>query len=165
LLRPFQVEVAVFDPFLSQKGAEALGVEKLSTVGEAFARGDVVTNHLADVPATVRLLRGEHFERLPHNGTFINTGRGGTVDHDGLLRVLRERPDVTALLDVSDPEPLPLGHPLWDLPNVQVSGHIAGSIGDEMERLGEFALDEFERWMRGEPLDYAISLDMLERMA
>jgi phosphoglycerate dehydrogenase-like enzyme len=165
LLRSFQVKVLVFDPFLSYKGAELLGVEKVVCLEEAFARGDVISNHLADVPETVKMLRGEHFTLMPRNATFINTGRGGTVDHDGLLQVLRTRPDLTALLDVTDPEPLPLDHPLRDLSNVQLSAHIAGSIGDEVERMGEFAIDEFDRWSRGEPLQAPITLAMLETMA
>ena len=164
LLRSYQVKVRVFDPLLSQKGAESLGVEKVETLEEAFSRGDVVTNHLADVKATVRMLRGEHFALMPRNATFINTGRGGTVDQVGLLEVLRTRPDIMALLDVTEPEPLPLEHPLRNLPNVQLSAHIAGSIGDEVERMGEFAFHEFERWTREEPLHAPVTPAMLDVM-
>ena len=110
-------------------------------------------------------MRREHFVLMPLDATFINTGRGGTVDHEGLLQVLTARPDIMALLDVTDPEPLPLDHPLRDLPNVQLSAHIAGSIGNEVERMGEFAIDEFERWSRGEPLQAPIAVGSLETMA
>jgi phosphoglycerate dehydrogenase-like enzyme len=164
LLRPFKLRVLVFDPFLSQKGAESLGVERVETLEEAFACGDVVSNHLADVPTTKGILRSEHFALLPDNATFINTGRGQTVRHDEMIGVLRIRPDVTALLDVTDPEPLPLDHPLRELPNVHVSGHIAGSIGDEVGRLPDLVLEEFERWLAGEPLQHEVSSLMLETM-
>lgn len=164
LLRPFQLRVTCFDPFLSVKGAESLGVEKVE-LSVAFAQGDVVSNHLANVPATVGMLRGEHFEAMPTNATFINTGRGPTVNHDDLVRVLKARPDFSALLDVTEPEPLPLGHALRTLPNAHLTSHIAGSIGDEVARMGNYALDEFERWKRGEPLRYAVTPQMLETMA
>lgn len=165
LLRPFHLNTVVYDPFLTSEAAELLGVEKVDSLEAAFSRGDVVSNHLADLTATFRMLRGEHFALLPKNATFINTGRGRTVDHEELLQFLQARPDVTALLDVTDPEPLPLTHPLRALPNTLISGHIAGSIGDEVERMGDFAIEEFERWQRGEPLHYAITPRMLETMA
>jgi phosphoglycerate dehydrogenase-like enzyme len=72
---------------------------------------------------------------------------------------------LTALLDVTDPEPLDRGSELWTLPNIQISSHIAGSQGNELGRVANFAMDEFERWKRGEPLKYAVTLDGLQRMA
>jgi phosphoglycerate dehydrogenase-like enzyme len=164
-LRPFHPRVIVFDPFLSHKVAEHLGVEKVETLEEAFARGHIVSNHLADLPATYGLLRGSHSQLMPPSSTFINTGRGRTLDHDELLVFMQERPDVRALLDVTAPEPLPLDHPLRALPNVHVSGHIAGSIGDETVRLADFAIEEFEAWTTGQPLRHAEAADMLATMA
>ncbi|RYX83645.1 hydroxyacid dehydrogenase [bacterium] len=164
LLRPFDLRVIVFDPFLSYKGAEALGVEKVE-LEEAFATGDVVSNHVADLPATYDLIRGEHLCLMPKNATFINTGRGRTVNQDELEQVFARRDDLTALLDVTEPEPLPLDHPLRRLPNVHLTCHIAGSIGDEVGRMGEYALQEFERWQNGEPLRYAVNREMLDTMA
>ncbi len=164
LLRPFRLKVVVFDPFLSQADATALGVEKVE-LAEAFASADVVSNHLAAIPATAGMLNGTLFSSMRENATFINTGRGGTVNHDDLISVFRARPDLTALLDVTDPEPLALEEPLWTLPNIHISGHIAGSIGNERARNADYAIDEFERWSRGEPLLYAVTLAALERMA
>jgi len=165
LLRPFHLRVLCYDPYLSQKGAELLGVEKIESLEEAFRRGDVVSNHIADTPATVGLITGSHFSMLPHNAVFINTGRGTTVRAEEFLSAMMSRPDLTALLDVTEPEPLPLNHPLRALPNVYISGHIAGSIGAELERMGDLALDEFERWRTGQPLRYAVTPAMLETMA
>jgi len=164
-LRPFHLKVLVFDPFLSHKHAEMIGAEKVERLEDAFSRGDIVSNHLADLPPTYGLIRASHFGLMPRNATFINTGRGRTVDHDGMLAFLLARPDVTALLDVTDPEPLPRAHPLRALPNLRVSGHIAGSIGDEVGRMGDLAIEEFERWRRGEPIRHGVSLEQLETMA
>jgi len=165
LLRPFHLRVVVFDPYLSTKGAEHLGVEKVESLHDAFAAGDAVSNHLADIPATIGLIRGHHMEVLPQNATFINTGRGRTVDHDALLKVFGSRTDLTAVLDVTDPEPLPLAHPLRALPNVHLTNHIAGSIGEEVSRMGQIAVEEFEAWQLGRPLRYAITPEMLDTMA
>jgi len=164
-LRPFRLRVLVFDPFLSHKATELLGAEKVETLEEAFARGDIVSNHLAEVPATRGMLCGRHFDAMPANATFINTGRGQTANHDELLEVFGRRTDLTALLDVTEPEPLPLDHPLRGLSNVVISGHIAGSIGDEVGRMGDLVLAEFERWTRSEALHYAVTPQMLEKMA
>jgi phosphoglycerate dehydrogenase-like enzyme len=164
LLRPFHLRVLVFDPFLSFKAADALGVEKVE-LNQAFERGDVVTNHLADVPDTVGLLKGEHFASMPKHATFLNTGRGKTVNHADLTRVFASRPDLTALLDVTEPEPLPLNHSLRRLPNVHISGHIGGSIGREFGRVADYALEEFEAWAAGRPLRFEVTPEMLEQTA
>jgi phosphoglycerate dehydrogenase-like enzyme len=108
------------------------------------------------------MLDGVLFAAIKENATFINTGRGATVNQHEMLKVLRVRPDITALLDVTDPEPLPLDHPLRALSNVHISGHIAGSIGDERERVADLVVEEFDRWRVGEPLHHAVSLPSLE---
>lgn len=164
LLKAFSLRVLVFDPFLSKEEAVALGVEKVG-LDEAFARGFVVSNHLANNPQTVGMLTGAHFAQLRPGAVFINTGRGQTVKEDELREVFRGRPDLTALLDVTWPEPCPPDSPLWELPNVRLSSHIAGSIHDETRRMADWCLDELERWTVGEPLQFAVSLELLETMA
>jgi phosphoglycerate dehydrogenase-like enzyme len=164
LLKPFNLKVIVFDPFLPDESAAQMGVEKV-TLDEAFARGHVVSNHLANLPQTVKMLREEHFSSMSPGATFINTGRGATVDEEGLIGVLRARPDITALLDVSFPEPPSEGSPFYELPNAQLTSHIAGSLGDEVVRMADYVLEEFARWRNGDPLRYGVSLEMLETMA
>ena len=163
LLRPFRLRVLVFDPFLSRQDAESLGVEKVE-LAAAFARGNIVSNHLACVPATVGMLDGALLSSMSANATFINTGRGPTVNHADLLSVFRARPDLNAFLDVTDPEPLPRESPLWSLPNIHISAHIAGSKGEEVGRVADFAIEEFQRWSREQPLRYSITLEALERI-
>ncbi len=72
-----------------------------------------------------------------------NTGRGTKVVEADLVRVLQARPDLTALLDVTAPEPPPQESPLWQLPNVVISPHIGGTIGNEVGRLAECVIEEF----------------------
>ncbi|WP_395088835.1 hydroxyacid dehydrogenase [Armatimonas sp.] len=164
LLKPFALKVLVFDPFLSEEDAVALGVEKVS-LDAAFSRGFVVSNHLANNPQTVAMLTGAHFAKLRPGAVFINTGRGQTVIESELVAVLKIRPDLTALLDVTWPEPCPSDSGLWELPSVRLSSHIAGSVNDETRRMADWCLDEFECWQAGETLRYAVTLEMLETMA
>ena len=163
-LQRFQMRILVFDPYLSVEEAALLGVEKVD-LATAFARGQVVSNHLADLPSTTGMLDGTLLSSMLPNATFINTGRGRTVNTPEFIAVLRARADLTALLDVTDPEPLTKESALWSLPNVSITSHIAGSKGGEIERMADFAIEEFERWSRGEALHYSVSLEALERMA
>lgn len=158
LLTPFRLSVLVFDPFMTP----IAGVEQVS-LEEAFSRGLVVSNHLADKPETASLIGLDLLRRMRPGATFINTGRGRTVDHGALYAVLSERPDLTALLDVTDPEPLPSGSPLLSLPNVRVSPHIAGSLGNEVLRMADYMIEELDRYLAGEPLRYEVT--DLSRMA
>lgn len=165
LLKPFELNVIVWDPFLSDDGAAALGVERVATLEDAFARGFVVSNHLANVPATRGLLQRHHFEGMRPHATFINTGRGATVVEEDLTAVLQARPDLQALLDVTDPEPPALTSPFYTLDNVALTAHIAGSMNNEVVRMADFMLEEFAALVAGRPLRFAISRDMLERLA
>lgn len=165
LLKAFHLRVLIWDPFLSQADAERLGVAKVETLAEAFTQGQVVSNHLADNAQTANLITGDLLARLPHSATFINTGRGRTVNEAELAAVYQARPDLTALLDVTHPEPPTPDSPLYALPNVHLTTHIAGSLGDEVVRMADYMLDEFERWQNGEPLRYAVSLELLATMA
>ena len=110
------------------------------------------------------MLGGALFERMRAGATFINTGRGAQVVEDELIAVLEARPDLTALLDVTWPEPPAPDSKLWSLPNVVISPHIGGTIGDEVVRLADCAIDEFERWQAGEPLRYRVTREVLATM-
>jgi len=164
LMAPLRMHILVFDPFLTVEEAAELGVAKVS-LEEAFERAFVVSNHLADVPETIKLLKGSLFRRMRPGAVFINTGRGRTVDEGELCAVFAERADLTALLDVTYPEPPEEGAAIYSLPNVQLSTHIAGSINGEVALLGEIAADEFVAWAQGRPLQYAVTRERLATMA
>ncbi len=164
LLQPFHLRVVVFDPFLTPDAAQEMGVVKVS-LEEAFAQGMVVSNHLANLPETAGLLRGAHFAQMRLHATFINTGRGQTVAEEEMCAVLNARPDLTALLDVTHPEPPAADSALYALPNVQLTTHIAGSVGDEVVRMADYMLSEFRAWEQGEELRYAVTREMLSTMA
>lgn len=164
MLKNYRLNVIVYDPFLSEERAKALGVEKCD-LPTLFERAFVVSNHLANNEQTRGMLTYEHFARMRENAVFINTGRGAQVVEEDLVRVLRERDDLTALLDVTFPEPPEEGHPFYTLPNCLLTPHIAGSAGDEVARMGLYMLRECRAYLAGEPSKYEVSEKMLETMA
>ena len=164
LLKPFHLDVAVFDPFLPDEAAAEMGVRKVS-LEEAFRDGDVVSNHLANNEQTRGMLHGEHFSLLQDHATFINTGRGATVVEADLIAELEKRASLTALLDVTMPEPPEEGSPFYALSNVYLTSHIAGSLNDEVIRMADYMTEEFLRYEKGEALRHEVSLDMIDTMA
>jgi phosphoglycerate dehydrogenase-like enzyme len=164
LLRPFQLKVLVVDPYLTDEGARDLGVKKV-TLEEAFREAYVVSNHLPNLPDLQQILDKKLFAAMREGATFINTGRGAQVNEADLLDVLQARPDLQALLDVTHPEPPAKDSPFYILPNVQLSSHLAGAHDDEVVRMADYMLAEFKRFQSGAPLQCAVSLEMLPRMA
>ncbi|MBE6707613.1 MAG: hydroxyacid dehydrogenase [Ruminococcaceae bacterium] len=164
MLREYRLKCVVYDKFLPEDGAAELGVSKCS-LEELFAECDVVSNHLANNPQTKGVLTGELFAKMKPYATFINTGRGAQVVEDELCDVLRDRPDITVLLDVTDPEPPVKDSPFYALSNCILTPHIAGSKGNEVHRMSEYMIDEFCRYISGEPCLYEVTLKMLETMA
>ena len=150
-LRMLDVTIVAYDPFASSAEAADLGV-KLVSLETVFATADVVSCHTPLLPSTTHMLRRSHFASMKPGATFINTARGGVVNEPELVGVLSERPDLFAVLDVTDPEPPVPGSLLLKLPNIVLTPHIAGSLGPECRRLGRMMVEEFRRWTRGEPL-------------
>jgi phosphoglycerate dehydrogenase-like enzyme len=159
----FRLLASASDPFLTDERAREMGVEKV-TLEELFARSYVVSNHVPDLPSTKHILGGDLFARMRDGATFINSGRGAQVVEADLARVLAARPDLTALLDVTAPEPPAADSPLWRLPNVVMSPHIGGTIGDEVVRLADCVLEEFDAWRAGRPLRYQVTREVLASM-
>lgn len=163
-LRGFDLEVCAFDPFLAPERAEALGLTLIS-LEEMFSTCRVVSNHLANNAQTKGMLNYDLFSRMLPYSTFINTGRGAQVVEDDLVRLLKERADVTAVLDVTDPEPPVAGHPFYSLPNCHLTPHIAGSLNAETHRMAEYMIEEYDHVTLGHPTSFEVTLKMLETMA
>ena len=123
---------------------------------EVFKTSFAVVNLLPDRDDNVGVLNGGLFSSMMDSAVFINVGRGRQVNETDLIRVMKERPDLTALLDVQWPEPPEDGSELYTMPNVKLSGHIAGSKGSELVRLSTAMIEEFQRFEKGEPLLYEV---------
>ena len=111
------------------------------------------------------MLHDDHFSLLQDHATFINTGRGATVVEADLISELTKRPTLTALLDVTLPEPPEPDSPFYTLPNVYLTSHIAGSLNAEVIRMADYMIEEFLRYDQGDDLHHEVFLDMIDTMA
>lgn len=155
LLRPFDLTVAVADPFLFPDEAAELGVE-LMELDELMATSDIISVHAPSLPATSKLVSERLIGMLKPGATLINTARSEIVDQEALERRILAG-DLFAILDVTTPWVLAAASPLYDHPNVLLTPHIAGSLGDELERLAQNAVDEIERLAQGRELAHPVS--------
>ncbi|MFC8075136.1 hydroxyacid dehydrogenase [Streptomyces sp. NPDC057307] len=151
LLRPFDLDVMLYDPYVDHSEARALGVE-LVPLTELCGRAQVVSVHAPQVPATRHMIGAAQLAAMPDGATLINTARGSLIDEDALLPQLVSG-RLNAVLDVTDPELPPPDSPLYDLPNVLLTPHVAGSLGVEIHRMADQALDEVERYAKGLPFE------------
>ncbi|GHK05029.1 2-hydroxyacid dehydrogenase [Streptomyces sp. Y2F8-2] len=147
LLHPHDLNLLLHDPYVTDADAAELGVERVE-LDELFARSDTVSVHTPLLPTTRGLVSRELIEAMRPGAVLINTARGAVVDQDALTdAAVAGR--IRAVVDVTDPEVLPPGHPLWDCDNVLLTPHLAGSQGNEWRRLADLALAETARWASG----------------
>ncbi|MEU5916001.1 hydroxyacid dehydrogenase [Streptomyces sp. NPDC004288] len=160
LLRPFDVEILLYDPYVDvpPPGVELVGLDDLC------ARSTVVSVHAPQLPATYRMIGAAQLAAMPDGATVINTARGSLVDETALLPHLVSG-RLHAILDVTDPELPPPDSPLYTLPNVLLTPHVAGSLGNELHRMADQALDEVARYGRGEPFAEEVRASDLTRSA
>jgi phosphoglycerate dehydrogenase-like enzyme len=164
LLAPYDLELAVYDPYLSPEEAGTMGVEKVDDLDALCAAVDVLSVHAPDVDATRGMIGAAQLAALRDGAVFLNTARPALVDSAALEAELMSG-RIAAILDVTEPEPLPAGHPLLGLPNVFVTPHVAGAMGNELHRLAELAVVEVERYARGEPPLHPVHREDLDRIA
>jgi phosphoglycerate dehydrogenase-like enzyme len=163
-LRPFDLRVVAYDPFVTPEEAHVLGVDLMS-LEDLFASSDVVSLHVPLLPETEGMILGSHLASMKRNATLINTSRGAVVREAEMVEVLGERPDLWAVLDVTHPEPPEPDSRHYDLPNVVLTPHIAGSLGNEFRRMGRLVVDELRRYVAGEPLKHEITRERAALMA
>jgi len=157
-------DVIAYDPFFSEERARNIGI-KLVPLEEVFRRADVVSVHAPLLPETKGMINGCMLSVMKTGSTLINTSRGAVIAEDDLSCVLKARPDLTAILDVTDPEPPTAQSPLFDLPNVVLTPHISGSMGMEVERLGRWMFEELKAYISDRPLRHQVTREMLEQIA
>ncbi|WP_461012167.1 hydroxyacid dehydrogenase [Streptomyces capparidis] len=163
LLRPHDLRVLLTDPYLPEEEARALGAEPAG-LDELCARADVVSLHAPALPETTGMIDAARLALMRDGATLVNTARGALVDTGALTAELVSG-RLNAVIDVTAPEVLPAASPLYRLPNVLLTPHIAGSLGNEVHRLAAFALDELERWTNGLPLAGRVTASGLARQA
>ncbi|WP_326643898.1 hydroxyacid dehydrogenase [Nonomuraea fuscirosea] len=156
-LRDLEMDVLVSDPYAAAAEVSAVG-GRLVPLAELLRGCDVLTLHVPSLPETRHLIGAAELALLGDGATVINTARGAVLDTAAIERECASG-RLDAILDVTDPEPLPAGSVLYELPNVMITPHIAGSLGSETWRMSDSALDELERHLSGRPLLTAVTPD------
>lgn len=156
LLERHDLDVLVADPIASTASIAALGARHVS-VEELLLQSDVVSLHQPLLESTYKSFGAAQFAMMRQGATLINTARGAIVDTEALTDAAASG-RINAILDVTDPEPLPSDHRLWTLPNVLITPHMAGSTGNEVLRMTHEVLDDVERFLRGEQMHNQFAL-------
>ncbi|WP_262003744.1 hydroxyacid dehydrogenase [Streptomyces sp. FIT100] len=155
--------VLLADPYADLATAGSLGAE-LTGLDALCAASHQVTLHAPALPETRHLFDERRIGLLRDGAVLVNTARGSLIDHEALAGECATG-RISAVLDVTDPEPLPSDHPLRTSPNVLITPHVAGACGRERRLLGSFVAAEVERLLAGQPLLGQIRLADLERSA
>jgi phosphoglycerate dehydrogenase-like enzyme len=134
------------------RGDEPVPVRPIAELEQLLPAADHVIDLLPGNDETRRLFDGRRFSAMKPGAVFYNIGRGTTVDQDALGEALRAGHLRAAYLDVTDPEPLPPGHPLWQTPNCVITPHTAGGHANEWLRLVKHFLLNLRRQEAGQPL-------------
>ncbi|MFC5832770.1 hydroxyacid dehydrogenase [Nonomuraea insulae] len=150
--------VRLYDPYATSADVPRLELEEL------LATSDIISLHAPATPQTRHLLNRDRLALLPDGAVLINTAQGSLIDTDALIDELKTG-RISAILDVTTPEPLPSHSVLFNLPNVFLTPHIAGSQGNELSRMGAAVADELERLVTGTPLLHRIHYHDLDTAA
>ncbi|KFI53794.1 hydroxyacid dehydrogenase [Bifidobacterium biavatii] len=153
LLKSYRLRVLAESRSMDEAETASYGAIKadLETV---FRESDIVSLHTPNLPATHGMIDAKYFKMMKDGAWFLNSARGGVVNADDMIAELKTG-RINAILDVTDPdEPLSPDSPLWDMPNVILTPHIAGSEGGELQAMGENVVNELTHMIKGEPLDY-----------
>lgn len=163
-LKALDVTVYAYDPFVSEETAKSLGVT-LVDLDTLFSECDIISNHLANKKELENIFNFKLFKKMKKHSTFINTGRGAQVSEYSLALSLLLHPSRTFVADVLKNEVFPYINPLFWCPNAIITPHIAGSTGNEPQRMAYYMIEELDRYLKGEENKYEITPEALEKMA
>ena len=155
--------ISAYDPYISSADAEALGVQLLD-LDDLFAGSDVVAVHAPVTPETRGLIDAETLSKLRDGATLINTARSAVTDEPALVAELVSG-RINAGLDVFDSEPLPPDSPLFGLPNVLLTPHVAGGTVEARFAQGATVVAEVERFLAGAELQHEVTAEIYDRLS
>jgi len=144
-LRPFDVTIT------SVARTARPGVHGIGSLPDLLPEADVVVVIVPLTAATRGMISESFLAAMKDGALLVNAARGPVADTDALVAALQTG-RIGAAVDVTDPEPLPAGHPLWDLPNFVITPHVAGSVRGLLPRAYRLAGDQLRRFAAGEPL-------------
>ncbi len=158
----FDFKILLYDPYITPLDARQLGATKVGLT-ELLSQSDVVSVHAPLLQDTKHMLGARELALLQDGSTLINTARGSIIDQMALeLELSKGR--IFAILDTTDPDELPVSSPLFKMPNVFLTPHIAGSLGAETERLTDYIVAELERFYQGRSLKHLVRREHLARL-
>jgi len=163
-LRTYDLRIIAYDPFVDESLGLQMGVQMV-TLDELFRLSDVVSLHTPWLPETEGLIQAKHFNSMKPGAAFINTARGAVVNEPEMIQVLEERKDLFAVLDVTHPEPPETNSKLFELPNIFLTPHIAGSMNRECWRMGQVIVEELTRYLEEKPLLFEINQERAKYLA
>lgn len=131
-------------------------VVKPDELDDVLPQADVVFLSVPNTPQSHKMIGARQFERMKKNSYFIAVSRGGIYEMGGLVKALDEKRLAGAGVDVTDPEPLPPGHPLWKFENVIITPHIAGRSDQDAGRMIHTLVENTRRFVEGKPLLHVV---------
>ena len=157
-------QVRVFDPFVPDSLLAEFGAERCNDLQELMGACDIVSLHAGLTDETRHMIGADELQAMREDALLVNTARGGLIDTDALVSELR-RERIHAAIDVFDPEPLPLSHPLRTLPNALLGPHMAGTYNRSLyQRVMDAAVDEVQRLSEGLRAKRVVTPEMFARM-
>jgi len=153
MLAPFHVELMR----VARSARTEPEVHSVTELDSLLPRAEVVILILPSTAESNKLIGPRQFAVMRQGALLVNAARGPIVDTDALVEALHSG-RIRAALDVTDPEPLPEGHPLWSCPNLLITPHVAGSSPQFAPRSLHTAADELRRYMNNEPLHNAVQI-------
>lgn len=163
MLKPFDVQILVYDPYLSDWDAGRMGVEKVE-LDDLFSRSDMVSLHAPNTAETQGMVGARQLKRLREGALFVNCSRGAVLNHDALFTEAAAG-RIRVVLDVTTPEPLPADSPLRKLPNVTITPHVSGAGLYGYYRIGSSTLQALEEFFADLPVTDAVPFDRYATLA
>jgi phosphoglycerate dehydrogenase-like enzyme len=162
ILGPFDVECRAYSHNVPPELMVEAGVIPCDSLAELFSESDIVIDCEALTPASTRSVTEKILRLLPERGVYVNVARGAIADEAAIARLTAEG-RIRAALDVFSTEPLPDDSELLQIENLLLSPHIAGPTGDWLHYCGDFALNNLERYLKGQPLSGVVTLEAYDR--
>ena len=147
-----EMNVLVYDPYKSAAETKAAGCEPVDDLDAALPRADFISVHCPKTPETVGMFNAARLQRMKPTAYLINTARGGIVEEKALFDALSSGKLAGAGLDVFEQEPPPLGHSLFELPNVIIAPHVAGVTREAVDRMSVQTARNILSALDGEPI-------------
>jgi len=157
LLDPFECDISAYDPYASDEVFKRLGVRRVDTLETLYAQNKIVSIHAPKTEDTFHIVNADILAKMQDGAILINTARGALIETDALIAELKTG-RISASLDVYEQEPLPEDSPLRGLLNCQLTPHTAGPTPDRMVDFGRAAIENIDRYGKGEDVMHVVDL-------